>query len=120
MAAGIISAGYWGWCPGPIYARPFYAPAFVGFVGGFGFGFGFGFGGGVGWFPLGWGEPFHPWYHCGPGYWHNVNVRNTYIRNVNVHQRSTTTITLMLTTPTPSPPLRTTVSSMDSPFTTIV
>jgi hypothetical protein len=76
--------GYWGWCPGPIYARPFYGPAFVGFVGGFGFGFGFGFGGGVGWFPLGWGEPFHPWYHCGPGYWHNVNVRNTYIRNVNV------------------------------------
>jgi len=75
--------GYWGWCPGPIYARPFYAPAFVGFVGGFGFGFGFGFGGGIGWFPLGWGEPFHPWYHCGPGYWHNVNVRNTYIRNVN-------------------------------------
>ncbi len=53
-------------------------------MGGFGFGFGFGFGGGVGWFPLGWGEPFHPWYHCGPGYWHNVNVRNTYIRNVNV------------------------------------
>ncbi len=76
--------GYWGWCPGSIYARPFYGPAFVGFVGGFGFGFGFGFGGGVGWFPLGWGEPFHPWYHCGPGYWHNVNVRNTYIRNVNV------------------------------------
>jgi hypothetical protein len=75
---------YWGWCPGPIYARPFYAPAFVGFVGGFGFGFGFGFGGGIGWFPLGWGEPFHPWYHCGPGYWHNVNVRNTYIRNGNV------------------------------------
>jgi hypothetical protein len=75
---------YWGWCPGPIYARPFYGPAFVGFVGGFGVGFGFGFGGGIGWFPLGWGEPFHPWYHCGPGYWHNVNVHNTYIRNVNV------------------------------------
>jgi FecR protein len=76
--------GYWGWCPGPIYARPFYGPAFVGFVGGFGFGVGFGWGGGVGWFPLGWGEPFHPWYHCGPHYWHNVNVHNTYIRNVNV------------------------------------
>jgi hypothetical protein len=76
--------GYWGWCPGPIFARPFYGPAFVGFVGGFGFGVGFGWGGGLGWFPLGWGEPFHPWYHCGPGYWHNVNVHNTYIRNVNV------------------------------------
>ncbi len=76
--------GYWGWCPGPIYARPFYGPAFVGFVGGLGFGVGFGWGGGIGWFPLGWGEPFHPWYHCGPNYWHNVNVHNTYIRNVNV------------------------------------
>ena len=76
--------GYWGRCPGPIFARPFYGPAFVGFVGGFGFGFGFGFGGGLGWFPLGWGEPFHPWYHCGPGYWHNVNVRNTFIRNTTI------------------------------------
>jgi hypothetical protein len=73
--------GYWGWCPGPIYARPFYGPAFVGFVGGFGFGFGWG--GGFGWFPLGWGEPFHPWYHCGAGYWRGVNVNNTFIRNVN-------------------------------------
>ena len=73
----------WGWCPGPIYGRPFYGPAFVGFLGG-GFGFGFGFGGGFGWFPLGWGEPFHPWYHAGGAYWHNVNVHNTFIRNTNV------------------------------------
>lgn len=78
--------GYWGWCPGPIYARPFYGPAFVGFVGGFGFGFGLGWGGGYGWFPLGWGEPFHPWYHCGGAYWHNVNVHNTFIHNnVNIN-----------------------------------
>ena len=27
------------------------------------FGFGGGFRGGVGWFPLGFHEPFHPWYH---------------------------------------------------------
>ncbi|MGO9517032.1 MAG: DUF6600 domain-containing protein [Candidatus Korobacteraceae bacterium] len=73
----------WGWCPGPIYGRPFYGPAFVGFLGG-GFGFGFGFGGGFGWFPLGWGEPFHPWYHAGGAYWRNVNVHNTFIRNTNV------------------------------------
>jgi hypothetical protein len=73
----------WGWCPGPIYGRPFYGPAFVGFLGG-GFGFGFGFGGGHAWFPLGWGEPFHPWYHAGGGYWRNVNVHNTFIRNTNV------------------------------------
>jgi len=75
--------GYWGWCPGPIFARPCYGPAFVGFLGGFGVGFGvgFGWGGGYGWFPLGWGEPYRPWYRCGPGYWHNVNVNNTYIHN---------------------------------------
>jgi len=73
---------YWGWCPGPIYARAFYGPAFVGFLGG-GFGFGVGFGGGFGWFPLGWGEPFCPWYHGGPAYWRNVNVHNTFIRNSN-------------------------------------
>lgn len=78
--------GYWGWCPGPIYAYPYYGPAFVGWLGGgfgFGFGFGFGWGWGHGWFPLGWGEPFRPWYHCGRGYWNNINVHNTYIHNVN-------------------------------------
>jgi hypothetical protein len=72
---------YWGWCPGPIYGRPFYGPAFVGFLGG---GFGFGFGFGHAWFPLGWGEPFHPWYHAGGAYWRNVNVHNTFIRNTTV------------------------------------
>ncbi len=70
---------YWGWCPGSIYGRPFYGPAFVGFLGG-----GFGFGFGHAWFPLGWGEPFHPWYHAGGAYWRNVNVHNTFIRNTNV------------------------------------
>jgi hypothetical protein len=76
--------GGWGWCPGPIYARPFYGPAFVGFLGGgFGFGFGGGFGGGIGWFPLGWGEPFHPWYHSSNAYFRNVNITNTRINNVN-------------------------------------
>jgi hypothetical protein len=75
--------GYWGWCPGPI-GGAFYGPAFVGFLGGgFGSGFGFGAGFGVGWFPLGWGEPFHPWYHYGPGYFHNVNVYNAHFNNVN-------------------------------------
>jgi hypothetical protein len=73
---------YWGWCPGPIYAPPFYGPAYVGFLGG-GFGVGFGFGGGYGWFPLGWGEPFRPWYHCGPGYWNHINVYNTHFNHFN-------------------------------------
>jgi len=70
----VYGGGGWGWCPGPIYASPFYGPAFVGWLGGFGFGIGFGFG----WFPLGWGEPFHPWYHCGYGYWRGINVHNAY------------------------------------------
>jgi hypothetical protein len=77
---------YWGWCPGPIYAPPFYGPAFVGFLGGgfgFGVGFGFGWGGGYGWFPLGWGEPFRPWYHGGPGYWNHINVYNTHFNHFN-------------------------------------
>ncbi len=80
--------GGWGWCPGPIFERPFYGPAFVGFVGGghfgFGFGFGGGFGGGIGWFPLGFREPFHPWYHASDRYFRNVNITNTRITNVNV------------------------------------
>src|SRR5271166_2930310 len=74
---------YWGWCPGPVWGYPYYGPAFVGFLGGFGFGFGFGWGGGFGWFPLGWGEPFHPWYHCGRGYYNNINVHNTNFHNFN-------------------------------------
>jgi len=72
--------GRWGWCPGP-YGPAFYGPAFVGFYGG---GWGFGLGFGVGWFPLGWGEPFFPWYRHGGGYLRNINVHNTFIRNTNV------------------------------------
>jgi uncharacterized membrane protein YgcG len=71
--------GRWGWYPGPRFGACIYGPAFVGFLGG-----GFGFGVGIGWFPLGFGEPFHPWYHGGYGYWNRINVRNTSIRNVNV------------------------------------
>lgn len=73
----------WGWCPGPFFGPPVYGPAFVGFLGG-GFGFGFGVGFGVGWFPLGFGEPFFPWFHCSRGFVNVINVHNTFIRNVNV------------------------------------
>jgi hypothetical protein len=77
--------GRWGWAPGPFYGPAIYGPAFVGFLGGgFGFGFGGGFGLGVGWFPLGWGECYHPWYHSSIGYYRNVNIHNTVIRNTNV------------------------------------
>lgn len=71
----------WGWCPGPFYGPPIYGPAFVGFLGG---GWGFGFGFGVGWFPLGWGEPFFPWFGCSHSFVTVINVNNTFIRNVNV------------------------------------
>jgi uncharacterized membrane protein YgcG len=76
----------WGWCPGPIFARPFFGPAFVGFLGGPRFGIGFGFGGGfgVGWFPLGFHEPFFPGFRASRGFINNINIRNTTIRNVNV------------------------------------
>ena len=69
--------GYWGWAPGPYYggwARGWYAPALVSWYGG---GFGFGFG----WCPLGFGEPFFPWYHYGWGYFHGVNFYNSRFNN---------------------------------------
>jgi hypothetical protein len=69
--------GRWGWCPGPYYGGAIYGPAFVGFYGG-------GFGLGVGWFPLGFGEPFFPWFHCRREFIERINVRNTFIRNRNV------------------------------------
>ena len=83
----VFWGGAWAWCPGPVsYARPVYAPALVGWVGGprFGVGLSFGAGLGVGWFPLGWGEPFIPAYHVGVGYFRAVNVSNTRITNVTV------------------------------------
>ena len=90
----VFYGGTWGWAPGPAYVgwRPYYAPALVGWVGGGGWGFGvsFGFGGGgCGWFPLGWGEAYYPWYHGYRGnyvsrnYIRNVNVTNTRITNIN-------------------------------------
>jgi len=71
--------GAWGWCPGPAFGYPIYGPAFVGFLGG-----GFGFGYGVGWFPLGFGEPFHPWFRSSRIFVGNINVHNTFIRNTTV------------------------------------
>lgn len=79
----------WGWAPGPYayWGNPYYAPALVAWFGGGGFGLGWGgawgFGGGWGWCALGWGEPYHPWYHHGYGYFRNVNIRNTRIVNIN-------------------------------------
>jgi hypothetical protein len=91
----VFYGGAWGWAPGPVYVgwRPYYAPALVGWVGGGGWGFnisfGFGVGGGCGWFPLGWGEAYYPWYH---GY-RGGYVSQAYIRNVNVTNTRITNIT---------------------------
>ena len=77
---------YWAWAPGPIWDRPYYAPALVAWFGGPGWGVSVGFGGGFGygWCPLGWGEPFIPWYGVSRGYFNQVNITNTNITNVNI------------------------------------
>ena len=67
--------GGWGWIPGPRSVRPVYAPALVAFVGGGGWSVGIG-SAPVGWFPLGPGEFYNPWYRCGRRYYANVNIRN--------------------------------------------
>jgi len=66
----------WVWVPGPVYVRPVWAPALVGWVGG-GAGFHFSGGVGVGWFPLAPGEVFIPGYRVSRGYVNSVNVTNT-------------------------------------------
>jgi hypothetical protein len=75
---------YWGWAPGPVVVRPVYAPALVAWVGGSNWGVSLAFGGGpaVGWFPLGYGEPYLPPYGVSRPYFRNVNVTNTRITNI--------------------------------------
>jgi hypothetical protein len=72
----------WCWIPGPVAVRPVYSPALVAFIGGGGFHIGVGVG--VGWFPLGPGEVFVPWYHTSPRYVQNVNISNTRVNVVQV------------------------------------
>ena len=61
----------WGWLPGPVAVRPYYAPALVVFAGGGSFGAGV-----QAWFPLGPGEPYYPWYHHDEPYLRRVNETN--------------------------------------------
>jgi len=94
--------GRWGWCPGAAVAGaapyPVYAPALVSFFGvgaaaAVGVGVGLAIGalasGSVGWVPLGWNEPWHPWFHASPAYFRQVNIRNvtniTSIRNTTIN-----------------------------------
>ena len=64
--------GRWGWIPGPVNAHPVWSPALVAFAGGVKVG---GFGLSV-WFPLGPGEPYHPWYHSSQRYIDQINISN--------------------------------------------
>jgi hypothetical protein len=70
----------WGWCPGELAVRPIYAPALVAFVGG---GVAIGISSGpIGWFPLGYRDPYFPSYHVSERYFTNVNIYNS--RGLNV------------------------------------
>jgi hypothetical protein len=77
-----FAGGGWCWVPGPVAVAPVYSPALVAFVGGGGFHIGVGVG--VGWFPLGPGEVFVPWYRTSPRYVQNVNITNTRVTNIQV------------------------------------
>ncbi|MEI7035768.1 DUF6600 domain-containing protein [Fulvimonas yonginensis] len=70
----------WCWVPGPIGWRPVYAPALVAFVGGSHWSVSVG-SAPVGWFPLGPGEIYDPWYRSSRRYYTQVNVTNIYVRN---------------------------------------
>jgi hypothetical protein len=76
--------GRWGWCPGAYVPRPIWAPALVGWIGGPGWGVSSGIGSPVyGWIPLGWGEPYHPWWRrCSNNCWTRYN--RPYAVNVTV------------------------------------
>jgi hypothetical protein len=79
--------GHWAWAPGPRIVRPVYAPALVAFVGGSNWSVSIGSGPSVGWIPLGWREPYFPWYRTSPTYVRNVNV--THVQNINVYNNVT-------------------------------
>lgn len=70
----------WAWVPGPVAARPVYAPALVAFVGsgggtnwGVNLSVGGAIGAGVAWIPLGPGEPWRPTYRASSGYYKRLN-----------------------------------------------
>jgi hypothetical protein len=95
---------YWAWAPGPIVARPVYAPALVAFFGapGVSVSVGVPF---VSWVALGWGEPVVPWWgrpgYIGRPHWagwggprvvNNVVVNKTTVvnvTNINVYRNTT-------------------------------
>jgi len=73
--------GMWGWVPGPVRTRAYYAPALVVFVGGDNFQITISSGivGGVAWFPLAPREVYRPPYSVSLGYFDSINRSNTII-----------------------------------------
>lgn len=69
----VTYGGRWGWTPGVYVARPVYAPALVGWVGGGG-GYGYGNRPHYGWYPLGPREVYRPSYRHSPAHIHRINV----------------------------------------------
>jgi hypothetical protein len=69
----------WMWVPGPVKARPVYAPALVAFVGGGATASGGG--ATVAWFPLGPRDVYRPSYTVSRSYFVNVNTSNTVVNN---------------------------------------
>lgn len=66
----------WAWVPGPVIARPVYAPALVGFIGGGGASWSVSLSigtPGIAWFPLAPGEIYRPAYAASPAYVNAVN-----------------------------------------------
>jgi hypothetical protein len=73
----------WCWAPGTVIARPVWAPAMVGWVGGSNWNVSFSAGTApaVGWFPLAPREVYVPSYRVSPAYIRQVNI--THVTNVN-------------------------------------
>ncbi|TMH13461.1 MAG: hypothetical protein E6H65_02995 [Betaproteobacteria bacterium] len=76
----------WGWVPGPVAARPVYAPALVAFVGGSNFKVSISVGnvGAIAWFPLGPREVYRPSYAVSREYFTSVNTSNTSVSSTNI------------------------------------
>ena len=85
--------GTWGWIPGPVNTRAYYAPALVAFVGGGNLQLSISSGtvGGVAWFPLGPREVYRPAYAVSRGYFENVNRSNTVINTTVINNYYTNT-----------------------------
>jgi Family of unknown function (DUF6600) len=79
-----VIRGRWGWIPGPREVHPVWSPALVVFAGGIQIGGS----NASAWIPLGPGEPYRPWYPCGPRYIDRVNITNIRASRV-VHVQTT-------------------------------